>query len=187
MHFTLDGERFELTPELVRARLRDHLPEGIREYWVEIDGVRWPVKQAIATGARRTRFQSQDSRRWLQNLGFVIGQGAPVKPAAAAALRSGLTPRATFDASKLPALGSVDVTADFTWLRAGPLSLDAAGRPVFPTLPRQPGLYRFDFRLDDEGVRVLYIGDVDVLAPARQQLPQRQDRPFPATHQPADP
>jgi hypothetical protein len=37
MEFTLDGEGFELTRELARARLSDHLPEDIREYWVEID------------------------------------------------------------------------------------------------------------------------------------------------------
>src|SRR3954453_17453894 len=47
MRFTLDGEPFELTPELVRARLAGHMPEEIREYWVEIDGIRWPVKQVI--------------------------------------------------------------------------------------------------------------------------------------------
>lgn len=78
MRFTLDGESFELTPELVRARLAGIVPEGIREYWVEIDGTRWPVKQVIslATGVSdRQRFQSQSSRRWLQNLGFTIGGG----------------------------------------------------------------------------------------------------------------
>ncbi len=86
MRFTLDGESFELTPELVRARLAGHVPEDIREYWVEIDGTRWPVKQviALATGVSdRQRFQSQSSRRWLQNLGFTIGGGK--KPAAASA------------------------------------------------------------------------------------------------------
>jgi hypothetical protein len=78
MRFTLDGESFELTPELVRARIAGHVPEDIREYWVEIDGARWPVKQVIslATGVSdRQRFQSQSSRRWLQNLGFTIGGG----------------------------------------------------------------------------------------------------------------
>jgi len=87
MRFTLDGESFELTPELVRARLADHVPEDIREYWVEIDGTRWPVKQVIslATGVfDRQRFQSRSSRQWLQNLGFTIGGGrgataAPVR------------------------------------------------------------------------------------------------------------
>lgn len=81
MHFTLDGEQFELKPESVRARLVDHVPEDIREYWVEIDGTRWPVKQVIslATGVTdRQRFQSQSSRRWLQKLGFPIGSGQSV-------------------------------------------------------------------------------------------------------------
>lgn len=39
----------------------------------------WPVKQVIslATGVtNRQRFQSQSSRRWLQNLGFAIGSGS---------------------------------------------------------------------------------------------------------------
>ncbi|UUW88643.1 DUF6884 domain-containing protein [Pimelobacter simplex] len=85
MRFTLDGESFELTPELVRARLADHVPEDVREYWVEIDGTRWPVKQVIslATGVTdRQRFQSQSSRRWLQNLGFTIGGGSTRAPSA---------------------------------------------------------------------------------------------------------
>lgn len=78
MRFTLDGESFELTPELVRSRIKGHAPEDIRSYWVDIDGTRWPVKQviSIATGVKdRQRFQSQSSRRWLQNLGFTVGSG----------------------------------------------------------------------------------------------------------------
>ena len=89
MRFTLDGEPFVLTPELVRARLAGHMPEEIREYWVEIDGMRWPVKQviSIATGVSdRQRFQSQSSRRWLQNLGFTIGGGTGASAAATAQL-----------------------------------------------------------------------------------------------------
>ncbi|GAA3633396.1 DUF6884 domain-containing protein [Microlunatus ginsengisoli] len=93
MQFTLDGEPFELTPDMVRARIANHVPEPIREYWVEIDGVRWPAKQAIAlaTGVPdRQRFQSQSARRWLANLGFSIGRGqqlvtAPGPPRAPAA------------------------------------------------------------------------------------------------------
>lgn len=48
MQFTLDGESFELTPTLVRGRLAGHVPKEIHEYWVEVDGVRWPVKQVIS-------------------------------------------------------------------------------------------------------------------------------------------
>ena len=78
MRFTLDGDTFDLTPEQVRTRLQRQLPEGIRDYWVEIDGTRWPVKQVIslATGVTdRQRFQSQSSRRWLARLGFTVGRG----------------------------------------------------------------------------------------------------------------
>lgn len=88
MKFTLDGEPFELTADLVRSRISNHVPEPVREYWAEIDGVRWPVKQVIslATGVRdRQRFQSQSSRRWLANLGFAIGVGSTVGTASSRA------------------------------------------------------------------------------------------------------
>lgn len=85
MRITLDGDPFELTPELVLARIDGQFPESIRSYWVEIDGTRWPVKQVIslATGITdRQRFQSQSSRRWLGNLGFTIGKGNSALPVA---------------------------------------------------------------------------------------------------------
>lgn len=85
MRITLDGDPFELTLELVRASLDRQVPESIRDYWVEIDGARWPVKQVIslATGVTaRQRFQSQSSRRWLGNLGFTIGKGNSALPVA---------------------------------------------------------------------------------------------------------
>lgn len=159
MEFTLDGEPFELTPELVRARLSGHVPEEVREYWVEIEGARWPVKPvvALATGAKRSRFQSQDSRRWLANLGFPIGSGGG--PAVARPASRSSTARAKFDPETLPVLESLDVRVAFDWLRAGPVTLDAAGLPKFPALPRLPGLYRYDFGLDQSGVRTLYIGE----------------------------
>lgn len=47
----------------------------------------------------------------------------------------------------------------FQWLKAGPITLDAEGLPKFPRLPRVPGLYRFDFGRDDDGVHTLYIGE----------------------------
>jgi len=105
MRFTLDGEVFELDADVVRSRISDHAPEPIREYWVEIDEVRWPVKQVIslATGvADRQRFQSQSSRGWLANLGFAIGAGSTdtttshptpaVKPLAVVSKGSEITP-----------------------------------------------------------------------------------------------
>jgi hypothetical protein len=51
-----------------------------------------------------------------------------------------------------------------TWRTAGPVTLDADGLPVFPQLPRVPGLYRFDFGIDESGTRRLYIGESVELA-----------------------
>lgn len=164
MQVTLNGESFELTPEIVRTRLRGHVPEDIREYWVEVDGVRWPVKQviALATGAKRGRFQSQDSRRWLGNLGFTIGSGAGPGDTTKASRVS--VPRLRFDPASLEVLESLELSLAFDWLRAGPITLDDAGLPKFPALPQVPGLYRYDFGFDGAGARTLYIGESVQLA-----------------------
>ena len=52
----------------------------------------------------------------------------------------------------------------FWWGRAGSVTLDAAALPRFPALPHAAGLYRFDFGLDDLGIRTLYIGESVSLA-----------------------
>ena len=76
--FTLAGRSFDLTANDVRRRLQQHYPESVDQYWVDVDGVRWPVKQvmALATGLARTSFQSQNSRRLLAKLGFTVGTGS---------------------------------------------------------------------------------------------------------------
>lgn len=162
MRFTLDGEPFTLTPHLVRARLDGHMPEEVREYWVEIDGVRWPVKQviALATGAKRSRFQSQDSRRWLTRMGFAIGSYSGRPGVASPAGRHRVsTARVQFDPESLPVLESLEVRVAFDWVGAGHVTLDGEGLPKFPPLPRLPGLYRYDFGVDEKGVRILYVGE----------------------------
>lgn len=164
MRFVLDGESFELTPDIVRDRLRGHAPESIGEYSVEIDGIHWPVKQVIslATGVSdRQRFQSQASQRWLRNLGFPLSGRDRVPPGAH---RAPELPREVFDPDALELLDVVHIALSFTWLRAGAVTLDVAGLPSFPRLPRLPGLYRFDFGLDESGLRTLYIGESVALA-----------------------
>lgn len=179
MEFTLDGQPFDLTPELVRTRLIGQAPEDVREYWVEVDSVRWPVKQviALATGAERTRFQSQDSRRWLANLGFLVGSsGGTVTARPASRQRSSLA-RAKFDTETLEVLESVDVRVAFAWLRAGAVVMDAEGLPKFPPLPRLPGLYCYDFGVDENDVRTLYIGEsVDLARRASNYRNAKTDR-----------
>lgn len=157
MRFTLDGESFELTPDLVRDRLDGHLPDVIHEHWVEIDGKRWPVKQVIAlgTGTSKGRFQSQSAQRWLRNLGFeVSGSSSAGLPRS----RRPLAARPV-DPAQLRPIEVVEVRARFSWLHAGAVVLDPAGTPAFPPLPHLPGLYRFDFGLDAAATRTLYIGE----------------------------
>lgn len=180
MEFTLDGELFALTPELVRARLEGHRPEEIREQWVEIDGVRWPVKQviALATGATRSRFQSQASRRWLASMGFAVGSGSGSSGVARpTGDKRGSTARAKFDPESLPVLESIGVRVAFDWVGAGQVRLDGEGLPEFPPLPRLPGLYRYDFGVDDNGVRILYVGEsVDLARRASNYRNAQTDR-----------
>jgi len=80
--FTLARRQYELSDDDVRARIANHRPHPIDQYWVDIDGVRWPVKQvmALATGLRKTDFQSQNSRRLLAKLGFTLGKGNAALP-----------------------------------------------------------------------------------------------------------
>jgi hypothetical protein len=135
MRFIMDGESFELTPELVRSRLADQHPEEVREYWVEIGGACWPVKQALelATGAKRSRFVSTTARRHFERLGFPIGAGSAssdVWPGAQSA-----RPRAAFHVDSLPVLESLEIRVSFRWRSAGSVTLDAAGTGVAQPQP----------------------------------------------------
>lgn len=58
----------------------------------------------------------------------------------------------------------VEASVRFGWVDAGPVVVDASGKPKFPSVPARPGVYRF--LLDDsEGAPVgVYIGESDNLA-----------------------
>jgi hypothetical protein len=176
MRFTLDGQLYELTPDVVRQRLSGHSPEDIREYWTEIDGVRWPVKQviALATGATRSQFQSQSSQRWLRTLGFAVGPASRVPPTPTGARRGA---RPDLDLAALDVIERLDVRVTFSWLLAGAVTLDGNGLPLFPPLPSAPGLYQFDFGRDATATRTLYIGEsVDLRRRASNYRNARTDR-----------
>jgi hypothetical protein len=151
------GVRYNLTQETVRAALVGERPNRINQYWIEVDGVAWPVKQAlgIATGAAVP--QSQFAQRQLKAMGFVVhGDAVPRESDG----RRGPTRSATFVLDELEVIDHIDVRVSFDWHRAGEVTLDAIGLPKFPSnLPNQPGLYRFDFGLDNTGNRRYYIGE----------------------------
>jgi hypothetical protein len=161
MRFTTDGNQHELTPALVRSRLAGVAPGEIRQYWVEIDGTRWPVKQVVRLATGSSEFQSQTAQRLLRKLGFVVG-GDPVVRAGSSGVAKTVS-HGAFDLDALHPVGSIDVRISFQWHQAGRITLDAAGIPEFPPVPRLPGLYRFEFTQVAEGLRRLYIGESEDL------------------------
>ena len=76
MNFVLNGRTVELDAATVRARVLPSPPDPIRTHWVEIDGLRWPPKQAfrIATGLIDEPFISHFALRVFQRLGFVTSR-----------------------------------------------------------------------------------------------------------------
>lgn len=49
MQFTLAERPFELTDANLRRKLEGRVPEPIQEYWVDVDGTRWPVKRLFGS------------------------------------------------------------------------------------------------------------------------------------------
>lgn len=72
MDFVLNGQRHSVDAETVRARVRGTPPHAILTHWVDIDGQRWPPKQAfrVATGLKGEHFVSHFALRVFQRLGF---------------------------------------------------------------------------------------------------------------------
>jgi hypothetical protein len=76
--FTVAGQRFELEPENVEARLGPVLPEPIFEHYVIVGGRRYPPKQVLSclTALDRADFTTHQARRILRRLGFTTARVA---------------------------------------------------------------------------------------------------------------
>lgn len=102
MDFKVNGSWYSLEPDVVRARVTAVPPDPIRVHWIEIDGRRWPPKQAfrIATATPDADFTTHMALRVFQRLGFATspipqGGGSDVAPAAPRA-----RPRGTLAAAR---------------------------------------------------------------------------------------
>jgi hypothetical protein len=75
MDFTVGGVEFELSAADVAQRLGGVEPEPIRELYVEVKGIKFPIKQAFAhvTGMQRGAFTSHDAMRVFRKLSLRIG------------------------------------------------------------------------------------------------------------------
>jgi hypothetical protein len=108
VEFVLNGVRHSLDASSVRTALRGRIPDDVRKHWVDVDGVLWPPKQAlaVATGIDASEFTSHRALGLFERLGFRTSPWgadqptAPRQPPAAAPLRatdarSGLTAAAS--------------------------------------------------------------------------------------------
>jgi hypothetical protein len=74
--FTQGGKLYVLTKGQVVQALLGVPPEPIRAHWVDVNGTRYPVKQAFARATKLDRldFATNQARKHLRSLGFVVGR-----------------------------------------------------------------------------------------------------------------
>ncbi len=76
MRIVLNGEAYEIDAHAARARLGGHPPEPIQTHWVEMDGQRWPPKQALEVilGVQRAAFTTYRASDILRRIGLVTSR-----------------------------------------------------------------------------------------------------------------
>ena len=74
MKFIIREKTYELKKEEVHKKLKGLNPEPIREYYVEMDSIQYPIKQVLAsiTGLPPIAFTSKHAYDVLTRLGFVV-------------------------------------------------------------------------------------------------------------------
>ncbi|HIW30541.1 MAG TPA: hypothetical protein H9987_11115 [Candidatus Luteococcus avicola] len=93
--FTNAGVVHTLDRTTVQQSLSGRRPTSSTQYWVEVDGVRWAVKEAfgIALGISPSRFNSVTARTYLGRLGFELGKGSMGLETSARRKHAHTTPR----------------------------------------------------------------------------------------------
>ncbi|MCG5470450.1 hypothetical protein LADH09A_004398 [Micromonospora sp. LAH09] len=141
--FRLDGRTYSLNVEAVRVALADLNRQDLREHWVEIDGIRWPVKQVFGavTGLHRSAFTSHTALRHLHALEL------PTSIRTKGNARAGTNPSSVSSevrpdlaaafAMLLAFLGSADLTGRISDLEA---QLDGADRRAASSLIEEAGM-----------------------------------------------
>jgi hypothetical protein len=76
--FRVGGAEFHLSKEDIELKLKSVEPESVREVYVEANGQRYPIKQAlsIAAGLLRGSFTTHDAMRVFRKLSLPIGSDA---------------------------------------------------------------------------------------------------------------
>lgn len=76
MEFTLRGNDYNLERPDVEKAMKDVLPDPIRQYFIVVDGEKYPPKQVLAESLRlgRVEFTTMDASSILKRLGFKLNQ-----------------------------------------------------------------------------------------------------------------
>lgn len=74
--FTIGGVEVSLTKEEVERKLRNVEAESVRQVYVEVNDMKYPVKQAlaVAAGLLRSGFTTQDAVRVFRRLSLTLGE-----------------------------------------------------------------------------------------------------------------
>ncbi len=133
---TVAGREFELDKERIEQAVANVLPDPLRDHYVVVDGRRFPPKQVLACVTGRADFTTQQARRILQRVGFLVGRVAQRSEEASAELHF---PQQGAEAAALRAFRGCPVAITTTWMPAGegfhhePLwTLGRRGRGVGP-------------------------------------------------------
>ena len=72
--FIVGGKRFQLTKDQVLSKLRGISPGSVKTHGVEINGLMYPVKEALAlaTGLDLIDFNTNQARSVFRRLGFKV-------------------------------------------------------------------------------------------------------------------
>ena len=72
--FTIGGKTYSITADDIISAMNDKEPEAIRNYYVEIANIRFPIKQVLSEtlGLVKIGFTSMDAYRVLVKLGFEV-------------------------------------------------------------------------------------------------------------------
>ena len=76
LKFTVGGTEFSLSREDVERKLKGVEPENLHRVYVELNGKRYPIKQAfaVAAGFIRGGFTTHDAVRVFRKLLFSVGE-----------------------------------------------------------------------------------------------------------------
>lgn len=74
IRITIRGKQYEMDRENIIKAMKDKEPKPIRSYYVEVEGVGYPIKQVAQSvlNIHPIAFTSMDAYRLLDKLGFEI-------------------------------------------------------------------------------------------------------------------